>query len=102
VPGSPDFPALISVAQGDNSIGAGVVQMLVPFGFAAALIFGAYLAARSRSSSRRSAKSTDGSVKSAPAGLEDAYETAWKEWQESGDAQAWSSATADGLGSEAD
>jgi Arc/MetJ-type ribon-helix-helix transcriptional regulator len=29
--------------------------------------------------------------------LQSAYEAAWQEWEESGDADAWESATADGL-----
>lgn len=30
--------------------------------------------------------------------LEDAYAAAWQEWEASGDAQAWASTVADGLG----
>ena len=32
-------------------------------------------------------------------GLSAAYENAWQEWTESGDAEAWESASADGLSS---
>ncbi len=31
------------------------------------------------------------------ADLEDAYAAAWQEWEDSGDAEAWESASADGL-----